>query len=142
MTLAIRDFGRSAVGAEAALFYFAGHGVQIRGRNYLLPVGQRFNDEAEVEADAVDVGTVLARMEDAGAKVNLLFLDACRTNPVQRTGRSNARGLAVQANCRNWPGVRSWTTRPYAPKRVACRAGTSRPFAISSRASSAGLVST
>ena len=41
LTSALRDFGRSAQGADAALFYFAGHGVQVRGKNYLLPVGQK-----------------------------------------------------------------------------------------------------
>ena len=94
LTAAIRDFGRSAAGADAALFYFAGHGVQVRGRNYLLPVGQRFGDEAEVESDAVDVNNVLARLEEAGAKVSLLILDACRNNPMQRGSRSSTRGLA------------------------------------------------
>jgi formylglycine-generating enzyme required for sulfatase activity len=94
MTTAIREFGRSSSGAEAALFYFAGHGVQVRGKNYLLPVGQRFADEAEVETDAVDTGAVLARLEEAGAKVSLLILDACRNNPLQRSSRSAGRGLA------------------------------------------------
>ncbi|OYU42675.1 MAG: hypothetical protein CFE44_22665, partial [Burkholderiales bacterium PBB4] len=94
LTAAIRDFGRNAAGADAALFYFAGHGVQVRGRNYLLPVGQRFTDEAEVESDAVDVNNVLARLEEAGAKVSLLILDACRNNPMQRGTRSSTRGLA------------------------------------------------
>ncbi len=94
MTAAIRDFGTRAAGADVALFYFAGHGVQVRGRNYLLPVGQTFTDEAVVETDAVDVSNVLARMEEAGAKVSLLILDACRTAPLQRRGRSTGRGLA------------------------------------------------
>jgi formylglycine-generating enzyme required for sulfatase activity len=94
MTAAIRDFGLRAAGADAALFYFAGHGVQVRGRNFLLPVGQPFADEAEVETDAVDVNSVLAGMEEAGAKVSLLILDACRTSPLKRRGRSSARGLA------------------------------------------------
>jgi pyruvate/2-oxoglutarate dehydrogenase complex dihydrolipoamide acyltransferase (E2) component len=68
--------------------------VQIRGRNYLLPVGQRFTTEAEVETDAVDVGAVLARIEEGGPRVSVLILDACRTNPLQRAGRSTGRGLA------------------------------------------------
>lgn len=94
LTKAIRDFGRNASGADAALFYFAGHGVQVRGKNYLLPVGQQFREEADVETDAVDVNAVLARLEEAGARVSLLVLDACRTNPLQRSGRAVARGLA------------------------------------------------
>ena len=94
MTQAIRQFGLDSQGAEAALFYFAGHGVQVRGRNYLLPLGQRFVDEAEVEADAVEVGTVLARLDEAGARVSLVVLDACRTSPLRRSGRNVGRGLA------------------------------------------------
>lgn len=93
-TAAIRDFGRNAAGAEAALFYYAGHGVQVRGRNFLLPVGQRFVEEGEVETDGVEVNSVLARLEDAGAKVSLIILDACRSNPLQRSGRGAVRGLA------------------------------------------------
>jgi uncharacterized caspase-like protein len=94
MTAAIREFGILATAAVAALFYFAGHGVQVRGRNYLLPVDQPFVEEAEVEADAVDVSNALLRLEEAGAKVSLLIQDACRTVPVQRRGRSTDRGLA------------------------------------------------
>lgn len=94
MTQAIVRFGQVAQGADAVLFYFAGHGAQVRGRNYLLPTGQRLQTEAEVEADAVDVNLVLARLEEAGSKVSLLILDACRNNPLARGGRSVNRGLA------------------------------------------------
>jgi formylglycine-generating enzyme required for sulfatase activity len=94
MTSAIRDFGRRAAGADAALFYFAGHGIAVRGKNYLLPVGQSFADEAEVETEAVEVNSVLARLEEAGARVSLLILDACRNNPLPPTSRSSSRGLA------------------------------------------------
>jgi uncharacterized caspase-like protein len=136
MTQAIRDFGLSSQGAEAALFYFAGHGVQVRGKNYLLPIGQRFATEADVETDAVDVNAVLARVEEAGARVSLLVLDACRTNPLVRSGRTTARGLARMepgetaltpstcwrtstpqgCHCRNCSSgcVRMWSVRPAA----------------------------
>ena len=94
MTQAIRNFGLAAAGAETALFYFAGHGVQVRGKNYLIPTDQRFAEEGEVEADAVDVNTVLGRMEQARASVSVVILDACRNNPLARDGRNVARGLA------------------------------------------------
>jgi tripartite-type tricarboxylate transporter receptor subunit TctC len=94
MTTAIREFGRRSAGADAALFYFAGHGIAVRGKNYLLPVGQSFSDEAEVETEAVEVNSVLARIEEAGAKVSVLILDACRNNPLPPTSRSASRGLA------------------------------------------------
>lgn len=61
MTTAIREFGRRAAGTDAALLYFAGHGIAARGKSYLLPVGQSYSDEAEVEAEAVEVNSVLAR---------------------------------------------------------------------------------
>ncbi len=94
MTQAIRDFGQVAKGAEAALFYFAGHGVQVRGKNYLIPIGQAFLDEAEIESDAVEVNNVLARIEEASPSVSLLILDACRTVPIRRSGRDAPVGLA------------------------------------------------
>jgi formylglycine-generating enzyme required for sulfatase activity len=94
LTTAVIDFGRRAAGADAALFYFAGHGVQVKGANYLLPVGRRFSEEAEVEGDAVEVRFVLGQLEAAGAKVSLLILDACRSNPLRRPGRAAQRGLA------------------------------------------------
>jgi tripartite-type tricarboxylate transporter receptor subunit TctC/uncharacterized caspase-like protein len=94
MTTAVREFGRRAAGADAALFYFAGHGIAVRGKNFLLPVGQSFTDEAEVETEAVEVNSVLARIEEAGAKVSVLILDACRNNPLPPSSRSAARGLA------------------------------------------------
>lgn len=91
---AVRRFAEAAVGAEAALFYFAGHGVQVRGRNYLLPVGQRFVDEADVEADAIDVGAVLRWIEEGAPRVVLLILDACRSPVIVRSSRAAVRGLA------------------------------------------------
>jgi hypothetical protein len=95
MTQAIIRFGAAAQGADAALFYFAGHGMQVRNRNYLLPVGQRFATEPEVEADAVEVSVILARLEEARAKVSLLILDACRNNPLPSASRGGPRGLAL-----------------------------------------------
>ena len=95
MNRVIKEFAEELARQQAVgLFYFAGHGVQVRGKNYLLPVGQRFEAEADVEADAVDANWVLARLEDAGNPLNLLILDACRNNPLRRSGRSAARGLA------------------------------------------------
>jgi uncharacterized caspase-like protein len=71
------------VGQErgVGLFYFAGHGVSAGGKNYLLPVGQVFASESDVRYKATEAGFVLGAMEDAGARVSLLILDACRNNP-------------------------------------------------------------
>jgi hypothetical protein len=77
------------------LFYFSGHGVQINGRNYIIPVGARVKGERDVEYESVDVGRVLGKMEDAGNRMNLVILDACRDNPFARSFRSAASGLAA-----------------------------------------------
>jgi PQQ-dependent catabolism-associated CXXCW motif protein len=94
MIEAINAFGQSLKKGGVGLFYFAGHGVQSRGRNYLIPVNARIEKETQLEFDAVDVGRVLAAMDDAGNRVNLVVLDACRDNPFARSFRSAARGLA------------------------------------------------
>ena len=82
MEEAIRAF-RSDLGQGrgVGLFYFAGHGVSVGGRNYLLPVGQVFDSESDVKFKATDAGYVLSAMDDAGARVSLVILDACRNNP-------------------------------------------------------------
>jgi hypothetical protein len=78
---AIRDFGRKLEGADVGLVYYAGHGVQIDGRNYLLPVDATLADEAAAARERVDVAQILALL-NADRRVSLLFLDACRDNPL------------------------------------------------------------
>jgi formylglycine-generating enzyme required for sulfatase activity len=94
MQQALREFaGRLAAGG-VGLFYFAGHGVQVKGKNYLIPVGVSIDTEAEAEDEAIDVNGVLSRMAEAGSRVNIVVLDACRNNPFARGFRSATRGLA------------------------------------------------
>jgi hypothetical protein len=76
------------------LFYFAGHGVQVGGRNYLIPISAEINAETEVEYEAVEAGFVLAQMEEARNRLNIVILDACRNNPFARSFRSSTRGPA------------------------------------------------
>jgi WD40 repeat protein len=92
---AIREFGDQLRAGGVGLFYFAGHGVQIRGRNYLIPVGAKIEREDEVVYRSLDAGQVLQKMETAGNRVNIVILDACRNNPFARTFRSIPTGLAV-----------------------------------------------
>jgi hypothetical protein len=96
MKRALRDFGQRLEGAKVALFYYAGHGLQVAGRNYLLPVSVTLSREADLWYDAFDVQAVLDEM-DAPGRTNLVFLDACRDNPLARSfaGRLGARGIAV-----------------------------------------------
>ncbi len=95
MSDAIHTFGRDLMQGGVGLFYYAGHGMQVDGRNYLIPVGADIQAEDEVEFEAIDAGLVLNKMESATNRVNLVFLDACRDNPFARSFRSEARGLAI-----------------------------------------------
>ena len=95
MRTAIREFAQNLKRGGVGLFYFAGHGIQSRsGKNYLIPVGADLREEYELEDDAVDANRVLAGMEDAGNRVNIVILDACRNNPFARSWRSASYGLA------------------------------------------------
>jgi formylglycine-generating enzyme required for sulfatase activity len=97
MKRAISDFGQRlmAAGPEATgLFYYAGHGVQIGGVNYLLPLEAVLASEADAEMEAVNADWVLKQMEFAGNRVNIVVLDACRNNPLSRGLRSVTQGLA------------------------------------------------
>ena len=95
MQRAMLDFGRKLKNAEVGLFYYAGHGMQVRGANYLIPVGAEINHEDEVEVEAIDTNYVVARMGAAGNKFNIVILDACRNNPFERSFRSAQKGLAA-----------------------------------------------
>jgi uncharacterized caspase-like protein len=81
-------------GGGAGLFFFAGHGLQVAGRNYLVPVDARLVVEQDVKYRCMDAGLVLGRMEDAGNGLNIVILDACRNNPYARSFRSASEGLA------------------------------------------------
>ena len=94
MKLAIRSFGRKLRSGGVGLFYFAGHGAQVRGKNYLIPVGADIRSEAHVDVESVPLGAVLAEIADAGNRLNIVILDACRNNPYARRFRSAQRGLA------------------------------------------------
>ncbi|MBK8158572.1 MAG: caspase family protein [Rhodospirillaceae bacterium] len=97
MKRAIRDFGAALAKAgptATGLFYFAGHGLQVEGVNYLVPVSAEIEKEADVDLESVAADTVLAQMEFSGAATSIVILDACRNNPLARSFRSATRGLA------------------------------------------------
>jgi uncharacterized caspase-like protein len=92
---AVRAFGSQLQGADVALFYYAGHGLQVRGTNYLVPVGANPVREADVDFELEDVSRVLRQMEGSGTRLNLVMLDACRNNPFGGRGlRAIDSGLA------------------------------------------------
>ncbi len=94
MREAIRKFGDKLRQADTGLFYFAGHGIQIKGRNYLIPLAVDVHAADEVEDESIDASAVLRKMESAGNAVNIVILDACRNNPFARSFRSLDSGLA------------------------------------------------
>ena len=95
MEAAIIEFGRRLAEGGAGAFYYAGHGLQVRGRNYLVPVDADIDDEASVRVAAVDVELLLEQLAEARNRVNIVILDACRNNPFERRMRGASRGLAA-----------------------------------------------
>jgi hypothetical protein len=94
MNNAINEFAGKLSGGAVGLFYYAGHGIQAKDRNYLIPVDADVETEADLESDAVDAAKVTRAMEEARNRLNIVVLDACRDNPLPK-GRSAGRGLAV-----------------------------------------------
>ena len=95
----ITDFGRKIVDSDAALFYYAGHGLQVKGQNYMVPVDASIDSEAKVPYRAVNVNQLLEEMDSSKSRVNIVMLDACRNNPISGKFRSGAtRGLAPPAS--------------------------------------------
>ncbi|MEO1490979.1 MAG: caspase family protein [Pseudomonadota bacterium] len=93
----IANFGRALrrAGPEAVgLFYFAGHGVQSDGQNYLIPTGADILDEADLDVFSIEADWVLRQMASNAGGTNIVILDACRNNPFESSFRSASRGLA------------------------------------------------
>jgi hypothetical protein len=91
----IRDFGQQLRDTGGVgLFYFAGHGVQSNGNNYLIPVDADIQNEADVEDVGIDLNYVLNTMKIGQSVLNIVILDACRNNPFAQGSRSARSGLA------------------------------------------------
>ena len=97
---ALIKFGRAAEKADVALFFYAGHGLQVNGENYLVPVDAQVQYQAEIDISLVSLSGVMQQLE-RGSKTNIIFLDACRDNPFEkqlaasenRSASSIAKGL-------------------------------------------------
>ncbi len=99
MKTAIRDFGELMKKNKdaAGFFFFAGHGVQVNGKNFLLPVGRQYKSEQDVEDYAIDINFVMRRLEEANNRISVVILDACRNNPFygkKSRSLSSSSGLA------------------------------------------------
>jgi hypothetical protein len=85
MKRAIDYFGEQLKNYDVGLFYFAGHGLQLDGYNYLISVDANIKSEGDIEYDCVNAGRILTKMEESGAKTNIVILDACRNNPFEKS---------------------------------------------------------
>lgn len=94
MKESVKVFGKQLLNGGVGLFYYAGHGIQLKDRNYLIPVNADITSESDVEYESLDAGRILGKMEDAGNGMNIVILDACRNNPFARSFRSSTQGLA------------------------------------------------
>lgn len=94
MNRAIARFGDRLTGETVALFYYAGHGMQVRGKNYLIPIDAEIKSESTVRVESVDVDGVLDQLSTSD--LNVVILDACRNNPFERRANRSvgAAGLA------------------------------------------------
>jgi uncharacterized caspase-like protein len=95
MKRTIRNFKGQLSGGDEAVFFYSGHGVQIGGTNYLLPVDLGSDDEEQVKDEAIPLQRVLDDLQDQKARFALAIIDACRDNPFKSRGRNiGTRGLA------------------------------------------------
>jgi formylglycine-generating enzyme required for sulfatase activity len=89
---AVQEFGAKLLGADVGLFYYAGHGLQLGGNNYLVPIDANPNREADVGIQTLDANLILNQMEGTGTKLNIIILDACRNDPFKGRGLNMGRG--------------------------------------------------
>ena len=94
MRNAVRQFGDRLLTRDVGLVYYSGHGIEVRGRNYFIPVNADIKRSDEIADQSLDVNLILEKMETAKKGVNILIVDACRDDPFGRSFRSASRGLA------------------------------------------------
>jgi len=97
MKKAIRAWGEKLAAQKGVgLFFFAGHGIQMSGENFIVPVDAQIEKEQDVELEAVNLQRVMGEMDYAHSDINIVILDACRNNPFARSFRSGgSNGLAT-----------------------------------------------
>ncbi len=95
MRRAMDEFGQKLSGYDVGLFFYAGHGVQVSGNNYLVPTDAILKSKNDVEYDCVDAGRILGKMEASKAATNIVILDACRDNPFERSWSRTTQGKGL-----------------------------------------------
>lgn len=108
---AVREFGSELSGGGVGLFYYAGHGVQIQGTNYLIPVSANPTGAADIDFELINADLVLRQMEAAGSRLNFVILDACRNNPFGGRGLRDAHGGLAQMSAPTGTLI-SYATQP------------------------------
>ena len=94
MADAIFEFGERLKGGGVGLLYYSGHGLQVKGENYLIPIDANVMREDDIKRKTINAQDILDKMDEAKSHLNLVFLDACRNNPFPRRVRAVSRGLA------------------------------------------------
>lgn len=107
LLVAVLEFGKKLADADVGFFYYSGHGIQVDGNNYLVPVDADIPDSNYVDLDAVDVRQVLQAMQNSSTRLNIVVLDACRNNPFAskwytRTRAMPSGGLAEVSQTTNF----------------------------------------
>lgn len=90
---AIREFGTEINQGGVGLFYYSGHGIQIDGVNYLIPIDADIELKAEVAEECISASSILKVMEYSNNRINVIILDACRNNPFRSFSRSDEKGI-------------------------------------------------
>ncbi|HEX2869899.1 MAG TPA: caspase family protein [Polyangiaceae bacterium] len=124
MKRAIDDLGTSLLKGGVGLFFYAGHGAQVNGENYLVPIDAKITREEDIDIEAVALNRVLSRLDAANNRMNFVILDACRDNPFAKKFRGGERGLALASAPEG-----TFISYATAPGSVAADgAGTNSPF--------------
>jgi uncharacterized caspase-like protein len=93
--LKVRDFSRVLAQADTGLLFYAGHGLQVAGRNHLVPIDAQLTNERDLDFETVSLDFVVKQMElEREGKTNIVFLDACRDNPL---ARNRARSMGTRS---------------------------------------------
>jgi uncharacterized caspase-like protein len=94
MELRVRAFADKLIGADVGLFFYAGHGLQVDGRNFLAPVDAKLKSDTDLDFEAVELNLVLKQLE-RNSRIAIVFLDACRDNPLATVLAQTSRSLEV-----------------------------------------------
>jgi len=110
MQSTIREFLREAARAQVAVVYYAGHGVQVQGRNYLVPIDVQFQAEGRMTDTMMDMDTITAGLDDS-VRTNIVIMDACRNNPMATTATTQIASAGANRSIQAGTGLAPPTRR-------------------------------